>query len=62
MNTETGSMYYGSIEIEQAKFRGEPVVSVSEKVAELMEMAHRELNRKQRRQAGLRRGFQKPRV
>ncbi|HVH53608.1 MAG TPA: hypothetical protein VNA32_05675 [Actinomycetota bacterium] len=41
MNTETGRIYREQEEIEAARKRGEPVVEVSERVAELMELAHK---------------------
>ncbi len=39
MNRETGWIYEGPEEIEAARQRGEPVVEVSERVAELMKLA-----------------------
>lgn len=39
MNRWTGQIYKGPEEIEAAQERGEPVVEVSERVAELMELA-----------------------
>lgn len=39
MNRETGRIYEGFQEIEAARGRGEPVVEVSERVAELMKLA-----------------------
>lgn len=47
MNTETGQIYRGEAEIAAARRRGEPIVPVSERVANLMEGG----NRKQRRAA-----------
>jgi hypothetical protein len=47
MNTDTGQIYRGGIEITAAMLRGEPVVEVSEHVAETMELG----NRAQRRRA-----------
>lgn len=38
MNTETGEIYRGQLAIEAALERGEPVVSVSEQVAQMMEI------------------------
>lgn len=52
MNTDTGQIYRGLDEIKAALERGEPVVPVSERVAQTMEAGQRALgNRKERRQA-----------
>lgn len=37
MNTDTGRIYRGEAEIEAARQRGEPLVEVSERVAQLVE-------------------------
>jgi hypothetical protein len=49
MNTNTGQVYTGSIAIEAAKDRGEPVVAVSRRVASLMREALEARRRKARR-------------
>lgn len=45
MNTETGQIYRGEGEINAALNRLEPVVSVSERVADLMEAGQRACSR-----------------
>ncbi len=49
MNTETGKIYKTAEEIEAARKRGEPLVPISDYVAEVMEAGHTALNRKERR-------------
>ena len=49
MNTNTGQIYRTKEEIEAAKARGEPLVPVSDRVAEIIEAGHRALNRRERR-------------
>ena len=41
MNTENGALYYGDSAIRDALLRGEPVVEVSEQVADLIEAGRR---------------------
>lgn len=48
MNTDTGQIYRGE-GILAARLRGEPVVEVSEKVAQTMEAGQRVMNRAERR-------------
>lgn len=43
MNVDTGQIYRGQEEIAEAFFRGEPVVSVSERVAQSMEIANEKI-------------------
>ena len=49
MNTDSGRIYQGEEQIRKALARGEPVVPVSERVAELVEAGERYLNRAERR-------------
>lgn len=51
MNTETGTIYRGDAAINAARERGEPIVEVSGRVAELMEMGNREERRRRERAA-----------
>jgi hypothetical protein len=55
MNTDTGQIYRGEMEIQAARRRGENVVRVSEKVAQIMEQHEKDVaenggTRAQRRQ------------
>ena len=49
MNTETGTIYRDPSTIEAAKARGEPIVPVSERVADAVEIGMEALNRAERR-------------
>ena len=49
MNSETGQVYRGLEAILAAEARGEPVVPVSERVAEAVEVGMATLNRRDRR-------------
>ena len=60
MNTDTGTLYQG-VEIGQARERGEPIVEVSRRVAEIIEAGQRALNRQERRRAK-RGGFTRSRL
>ena len=60
MNTDTGMVYQG-MEITQALERGEPVVPVSARVAQMVQEGRRVLNRRERRNMQ-RGGFLSPRI
>lgn len=49
MNSETGQVYRGLEAILAAEARGEPVVPVSDRVAEAVEVGMKALNRRDRR-------------
>ena len=49
MNTETGQIYRDEEEIRAAMLRGENLVEVSERVAQLVEAGQKVLNRAERR-------------
>lgn len=51
MNSSTGQIYRGAENIAEAIRRGEPIVPVSEHVADTMEAGQAEMNRRQRRAA-----------
>lgn len=61
MNTDTGQIYRGP-EIDEAVGRGEPVVAVSEEVAQKVETGARVINRAERRRRMKQLGAFKPRV
>lgn len=49
MNTETGQIYRGEAAIASARARGEPVVPVSERVADAVELGMNRAARRARR-------------
>jgi hypothetical protein len=49
MNTETGNIYRTQLDIDAARQRGEPVVDVSEHVADAVEIGMQALQRAERR-------------
>lgn len=49
MNPESGRIYRTTEEIEAARSRGEPIVQVSERVADAVEIGSEVLNRAERR-------------
>jgi hypothetical protein len=49
MNVDTGEIYRKQLDIEAAKLRGEPVVGVSERVADAVEIGMQALERAERR-------------
>jgi hypothetical protein len=49
MNTETGRIYDNATDILAARLRGEPVVPVSQKVADTMRAGQFAMNRAERR-------------
>ncbi len=51
MNSDTGQVYRGEFEIAAAIGRGEPVVRVSEQVADAVEIGMLAMNRAERRRA-----------
>lgn len=49
MNRETGAIYRGELDILNAQLRGEPVVPVSERVAQAVEIGLATMNQHERR-------------
>lgn len=49
MNTDTGQIYRNALDIDAARLRGEPIVDVSERVADAVEIGMAALNRAERR-------------
>lgn len=62
MNTDTGTVYRGFPAIRAAEARGEPVVAVSEKVADAVEIGMLALNRGERRAQRYRRNERRART